>query len=85
MLDMSTHQYVTQTFNAMSLNDLFSGEIKSVFFGMVVAASGCFYGIRCGQSSAAVGQAVTQSVVTGITFIIVVDAVFAVIFHILGV
>ena len=85
MLDMSTHQYVTQTFNSMSLNDLFSGEIKSVFFGMVVAASGCFYGIHCGQSSAAVGRAVTRSVVTGITFIILVDAVFAVIFHILGI
>ena len=85
MLDMSTHQYITQTFKAMSLNDLFSGEIKSVFFGMVVAASGCFYGIHCGQSSAAVGRAVTRSVVTGITFIIVVDAVFAVIFHILGI
>ena len=85
MLDMSTHQYITQTFKAMSLNDLFSGEIKSIFFGMVVAASGCFYGIHCGQSSAAVGRAVTRSVVTGITFIIVVDAVFAVIFHILGI
>lgn len=85
MLDMSTHQYITQTFNAMSLNDLFSGEIKSLFFGIVVATSGCFYGILCGQSSEAVGQAVTRSVVTGITFIIVVDAIFAVIFHILGI
>ena len=85
MLDMSTHQYLTQTVNAMTLKDLFSGEMKSFFFGMVVAVSGCFYGINCGQSSAAVGQSVTRSVVTGITFIIVVDAIFAVVFHILGI
>ena len=85
MLDMSTHQYITQTFNAMGLKDLFSGEIKSFFFGIVVATSGCFYGLMCGRSSAAVGRAVTRSVVTGITFIIVVDAIFAVIFHILGI
>ena len=85
MLDMSTHQYITQTFNAMGLKDLFSGEIKSFFFGIVVAASGCFYGLMCGRSSAAVGRAVTRSVVTGIPFIIVVDAIFAVIFHILGI
>ncbi|MBT5378286.1 MAG: ABC transporter permease [Opitutae bacterium] len=85
MLDMSPHQYLTQTINAMSLKDLFSGEMKSFFFGMVVAVSGCFYGINCGQSSVAVGQSVTRSVVTGITFIIVVDAIFAVVFHILGI
>ena len=85
MLDMSPTQYVQQTINAMKLMDVWTGEIKSFFFGMVVAASGCFYGIMCGQSSAAVGQAVTRSVVSGITFIIVVDAIFAVVFHILGI
>ena len=85
MLDMSPSLYIQQTINAMKLTDVWTGEIKSFFFGMVVAASGCFYGIQCGQSSAAVGQAVTRSVVSGITFIIVVDAIFAVIFHILGI
>ena len=85
MLDMSPSLYIQQTINAMELTDVWTGEIKSFFFGMVVAASGCFYGILCGQSSAAVGQAVTRSVVSGITFIIVVDAIFAVIFHIMGI
>lgn len=85
MLDMSPSLYIQQTINAMKLTDVWTGEIKSFFFGMVVAASGCFYGILCGHSSAAVGQAVTRSVVSGITFIIVVDAIFAVIFHIMGI
>lgn len=61
MLDMSSTQYIQQTINAMKLMDVWTGEIKSFFFGMVVATSGCFYGIMCGQSSAAVGQAVTRS------------------------
>ena len=85
MLDMSPTQYVQQTLNAMSMTDVMTGLVKSFFFGMVVAASGCFYGIKCGQSSEEVGKAVTRSVVSGITFIIVVDAMFAVIFHILGI
>ena len=85
MLDMSPTQYVQQTLNALSMTDVMTGLVKSFFFGMVVAASGCFYGIKCGQSSEEVGKAVTRSVVSGITFIIVVDAMFAVIFHILGI
>ncbi len=85
MLDMSSTQYLQQTINALSMTDVWTGEVKSFFFGMVVAASGCFYGVKCGQSSEEVGKAVTRSVVSGITFIIVVDAMFAVIFHILGI
>ena len=52
-------------------------------FGVVVAATGCYYGIRCGRSAAAVGEATTRAVVMGIVLVVVVDAVFTVLLHLL--
>lgn len=59
------------------------GIIKSVFFGVAIAISGCLQGMNSGGSSAAVGQATTRAVVASITTIIVLDSAFAVIFTIL--
>lgn len=83
MLDVSFNQYVNQTIEAVSLVDFATGMIKSVVFGGIVAGTGCLRGMQCGNSSAAVGIAATSAVVTGITFLIVADALFAVLFNIL--
>jgi len=40
--------------------------------------------MQCGRSAAAVGDAATSAVVTGIVWIIVVDATLTVIYDILG-
>lgn len=61
------------------------GVIKSVFFGIVIAISGCLQGMHSGNSSAAVGIATTKAVVASITAIIVLDSAFAVIFTILDI
>ena len=84
-LDISFQQFVSRTMAAIDLPSFFSGLIKSVLFGVLVAATGCLRGMQCGDSSAAVGVAATSAVVTGITCIIVADAIFAVIFNILGI
>ena len=57
--------------------------MKSVAFGVVVALTGCYYGIRCGRSAAAVGDATTRAVVLGIVLVVVVDAVFTVVLHVM--
>jgi phospholipid/cholesterol/gamma-HCH transport system permease protein len=59
------------------------GLVKGAAFGLVVAMTGCFYGLRCGRSAAAVGDATTRSVVMGIVFVVIVDAVFTVALHFL--
>lgn len=61
------------------------GVIKSVFFGVAIAISGCLQGMNSGSSSAAVGIATTRAVVAAITAIIVLDSIFAVIFTIMGI
>lgn len=84
MLDLSPTLYWNQTQNALGFDDLAIGLAKSVVFGILVALAGCLRGIQCGRSSAAVGVAATSAVVTGIVAIIVADALFAVLTHIVG-
>jgi phospholipid/cholesterol/gamma-HCH transport system permease protein len=83
VLDIGTVEYVRQTQNALALRHVLIGLGKSLVFGFVVAATGCYYGIRCGRSAAAVGEATTRAVVIGILLVVVADAVFTVVFHVL--
>lgn len=79
MFDLSLPQYLDQTRAALTLTQFGIGLSKSIVFGIIIAISGCFYGMRCGRSASAVGEATTRSVVAGIVFIVVADGVFAVI------
>jgi phospholipid/cholesterol/gamma-HCH transport system permease protein len=83
VLDLGTMEYVRQTQNALALRHVLIGLGKSVVFGGIVALAGCYYGIRCGRSAAAVGEAATRAVVMGILLVVVADAAFTVVFHVL--
>ena len=84
-MNISPAEFWIQLAEAVSLVNIGLGIIKSFFFGLIVAASGCYYGLDSGRSSAAVGEAATRAVVAGITWIIIFDAVFAFTFEIIGV
>jgi len=85
MLDIPMVQYLNQTVNAVGLDDLIIGILKSVVFGILVAFFGCLRGIQCGRSASAVGLATTSAVVTAIVAIVVSDGLFAVLTHILNI
>lgn len=85
MLDLSFLEYGRETLLALTVTQVNVGLAKSLVFGLIVGLSGCLRGMQCGTNAAAVGQATTSAVVTGITWIIVADAVFAVGCNILGV
>jgi phospholipid/cholesterol/gamma-HCH transport system permease protein len=59
--------------------------IKAPVFGMVIAAIGCFEGLQVSGSAESVGQLTTRSVVESIFCVIVLDAMFSIIFLIAGV
>ncbi len=80
-MGLSYSQYTLQITNAVDLTNFSVGLIKSFFFGIIVAVTGCLRGMQCGNSSAAVGEATTRAVVSGITWLVVADAIFAVIFN----
>ncbi len=85
MLDIGIAQYWDQTIGAVALDDFMVGLVKSSVFGVLVAIAGCLRGTQCGNSSAAVGQAATSAVVTGIVLVILADAIFTVLFNAIGV
>jgi phospholipid/cholesterol/gamma-HCH transport system permease protein len=84
MLGLGSTEYFEQTRAAVSLTSFFIGVSKSAVFGVVVALVGCLRGMQSGRSAADVGLATTSAVVTSIVLIIVLDGVFAVILHVLG-
>ncbi len=82
MLDLTLLEYWNQTVRALTFNHCLAGFLKSFVFGIIVAVTGCYNGMRCANNAAGVGQATTTAVVAGITAIVVADAVFAVLFNI---
>jgi phospholipid/cholesterol/gamma-HCH transport system permease protein len=85
VFDLDILEYLRQTQRALDLVDISVGLVNSAVYGVLVAFAGCFYGIRCGRSSSAVGEATTSAVVTGILYIIIATAVLTVIYDVLGI
>ena len=83
MLHLPVIQYWNETIVAVNLTNYLLGLAKAVSFGTIVAVTGCLQGIQCGTNAAAVGRATTTAVVSGITCIIVADALFAVLCDVL--
>jgi phospholipid/cholesterol/gamma-HCH transport system permease protein len=78
ILDVAPSVYLRRTVEAITLAGFFLGIFKGAFFGVLIALTGCLRGMQCGTNAAAVGQATTSAVVTGITAIIASDGIFAV-------
>ncbi|MEZ5301062.1 MAG: ABC transporter permease [Verrucomicrobiales bacterium] len=85
MLDLPMIQYWNETVSSLHPEHVIIGVVKATAFGLLIAASGCYYGMRCGSNAAAVGRAATSAVVAGIVLIVIADAIFAVLCHILDV
>ncbi len=84
ILDIPTSLYWAETKSIIDLSDVSTGLIKAATFGLIIGLAGCLRGLKSDRSAAGVGQAATSAVVTGILLIIVSDAIYAVIFNILG-
>ncbi len=84
LLNITPVLYLRRTMEAITLASLLLGVFKGSFFGVLIALTGCMRGMQCGNNAAAVGEATTRAVVTGITAIIASDGVFALICHALN-
>ena len=84
LLSISPTAYWVEMQSIVSLSDVMVGLIKAVTFGLIVGLAGCLRGLQAERSAGGVGQAATSAVVTAILFIIVADAVYAVVFNIVG-
>ncbi len=85
VFDLGVFEYYHQTVRALELKHFAIGVIKGSSYGILIAIAGCYRGIRCGGSAAAVGQATTSAVVTSIVFIVVSASILTIVFQVLGI
>lgn len=75
MLDVTTPQFFTGIVAPVAMSDAVLGVVKATVFGAIIGITGCLRGMRTGNDAAAVGEAATSAVVTGITLIVLANAV----------
>ena len=71
--------------DAVPLANLWLGLGKGVVFGLLIALVACHFGLRIEPNTESLGVGTTNSVVTSITVVIIVDAIFAVLFKDVGI
>ncbi|WP_410217606.1 MlaE family ABC transporter permease [Paracoccus sp. (in: a-proteobacteria)] len=62
-LGFNSVTYIDNSWAYLEVWDVGSGLIKGAVFGLVVALSGCWFGMRSGRGAAGVGRATTSAVV----------------------
>ena len=84
-LDISPSMYIDRLQSAIGLWTFWTGVIKAPVFAFLIAAIGCFEGLRVSGSAESLGERTTQSVVEGIFVVIIADAFFSILFVNLGI
>ena len=80
MLNISYTDFLQRFPKVVSLSSLIIGIGKAPIFALIIASTACFQGLRVSGSADSVGKQTTRSVVQGIFFIIVADALFSILF-----
>ena len=68
----------------VQLSNLWLAMGKSLVFGLLIALNACHFGLRVLPNTQSLGEGTTASVVSSITLVILVDALFAVLFKGVG-
>ncbi len=84
-LGISPGQFIERLSDAVPLWSFWIGIIKAPVFAFLIAMVGCYEGFQVEGSAESVGRMTTQSVVEAIFLVIIVDAVFSVLFSYLGI
>jgi phospholipid/cholesterol/gamma-HCH transport system permease protein len=83
-LDISYQQFMIKLPDAVPLLNVFIGLGKSAVFGLMIALIACHFGFRIKPNTESLGNETTNSVVAAITVVIMVDALFAILFMDVG-
>jgi phospholipid/cholesterol/gamma-HCH transport system permease protein len=79
-LDLSVTSYVNEVLAVLKVKDVLVGLSKSVVFSWVIVGIGGYYGFNVQGGAEGVGKATTKSVVASIFAVIILDAVFSLIY-----
>ncbi len=83
-LDISYQQFFQKLPDVVPLLNVFIGLGKSAVFGLMIALIACHFGFRIKPNTESLGSETTNSVVAAITVVIMIDAVFAILFMDVG-
>jgi len=84
-LGISLQWFLQSLPNAISLTNYGIGLLKGATFGVLIALVACHFGLRVEPNTESLGRGTTTSVVTSITGVILVDALYAIIFSSVGI
>lgn len=85
VLDVTFFQFARQLSGAVTLWTFWIGLIKAPVFGFIIGLVGCYEGMRVSGSAESVGRMTTRAVVEAIFLVIVLDALFSILFAVLGI
>ncbi|NOT83367.1 MAG: ABC transporter permease [Methylococcaceae bacterium] len=79
-LDISYQQFFLKLPDVVPIANVFIGLGKSAVFGLMIALIACHFGFRIKPNTESLGNETTNSVVVAITVVIMIDAIFAILF-----
>lgn len=82
-LGLSYHYFVHTLPESVPIGNLWLGLGKGAVCGMAIALIACHFGLRIRPNTESLGAGTTTSVVTSITIVIIIDAIFAIVFQML--
>lgn len=82
-LDVKPQLFISTMLEWVTKEDVISGIAKTFFFGIIVAITGCYIGMRASGGTQGVGRATTETVVVALLLIIVGDFILTKIFLLL--
>ena len=80
ILSISPDFFLQKLPDVVPLANFYIGLGKGVVFGVTIALIACHFGLRIKPNTESLGQGTTTSVVSAITMVIIIDAIFAIMF-----
>ena len=84
-LGISLPAFLNQLQSAVAAHHFWAGIIKAPVFAFTIAMVGCYEGLQVTGSAESVGRLTTQSVVVAIFLVIILDAIFSILFVKIGI
>ena len=83
-LHLTAETYISRTAEVLTPMVFVLGVLKSVFFGAMIALTGCYEGFKSTPDSQGVGRSATSAVVKSILYLIILDTLLTVIYSLWG-
>ena len=84
-LGLSYQFFFNKLSDVVPIANLWIGLGKGVVCGIIIALISCHFGLKIKSNTESLGEGTTTSVVTAITTVIIIDAIFAIIFSNVGI